>query len=292
MTISFDQNTLDKYNVTDDWNDCFWQIAKKKGTDEEFFIKQFLRPKYPSLGTDAKQRQIRAETWFNDRKKIFDAVDKKCGPRGSLVIPVAFFRKNSTYYKITAKIPDGYTVNDVVKLSINDKLQVFLTMAGALEILHEENFVHADLKPQNILITKSLTGNMTCKIIDFDSGFYEGSFSADEMDTDVPNTPEYASPEVIRCNLGIPEQKIGPNRALKNEIDCKSDIFSLGLIFHECLTGKRIEHSGYGSPAGKALNEILKLGDNIPSYLSILIQSMVQKARNCRRICNRCMRPV
>lgn len=90
-------------------------------------------------------------------------------------------------------------------------------VCSALEAAHSAGVVHRDLKPQNIMIEQD--GHVL--VMDFgiaQSGQTRGS----TLTVGVVGTPDYMSPE----------------QALSAEIDARSDIFSLGLIFYEMLTGK------------------------------------------------------
>lgn len=265
---------------------CDWQITTRKGTDDEYFIKRYLSPKYPREGSKFFDRDEKiATSWFKERKDIFDKVSSACRDTGSLVIPVEFFRDGHSYYKITRKVDfeKFISTDQISKLPMNDRLILLRIMCYALKHLHNNGIVHSDLKPGklyskyyepgNILITKGVTGKYICKIIDFDDSFYEGK--PPEV---APGTPEYYSPEIVMYNIGIGEiGKQEPDKTYRDKITCKSDIFALGLIFHEFLTGKQIEHEGYGSTGAKALHEELTLDESLPPCLSELLQSMVQK---------------
>ncbi|MGD2121954.1 MAG: serine/threonine-protein kinase [Gemmatimonadota bacterium] len=113
---------------------------------------------------------------------------------------------------------------DRMRLSLRERLKVFLTVLGALEHAHRNLVVHRDLKPSNILVLPS--GDV--KLLDFGIAKLLNPTLAGD---DVPVTrfdqraltPEYASPEQIRGEA----------------ITTASDVFSLGVVLYELLSGYR-----------------------------------------------------
>lgn len=95
--------------------------------------------------------------------------------------------------------------------------------ADALQIAHDAGIVHRDLKPDNIMVTKARDGSDLVKVVDF--GIAKASSSDAQKVTKtglVVGTPEYMSPEQLAGD----------------KLDGRSDIYSLGLVAFNCLTGK------------------------------------------------------
>ncbi|MBK8268780.1 MAG: serine/threonine protein kinase [Planctomycetes bacterium] len=110
---------------------------------------------------------------------------------------------------------------DEQRLSTTQRLNLFLAVCNAVGYAHQRLVVHRDLKPANILVTK----NATLKLLDF--GIAKVLSDAEPVLTTAPVdrrlTPEYASPEQIAGN----------------RITTSSDVYSLGVVLYELLTGIR-----------------------------------------------------
>jgi eukaryotic-like serine/threonine-protein kinase len=109
------------------------------------------------------------------------------------------------------------------RLGISDRLALFLQVLEAVRFAHEKQVIHRDLKPSNILVTESAQ----VRLLDFGiAKLLEGPEADQTPLTSIYGralTPDYASPELL-CG---------------DSVDERSDVYSLGVLLYELLTGTR-----------------------------------------------------
>jgi eukaryotic-like serine/threonine-protein kinase len=117
---------------------------------------------------------------------------------------------------------------DEARLGIRERLELFVQICQAVQHAHQKGIIHRDLKPSNILVT-IIDGRPVPKIIDFGvAKATSGRLTNESLYTQfgaVVGTLEYMSPEQAGYS-GV-------------DIDTRSDIYSLGVILYELLTGLR-----------------------------------------------------
>jgi eukaryotic-like serine/threonine-protein kinase len=115
---------------------------------------------------------------------------------------------------------------DQQSLSIADRMQLFIQVCQAVQHAHQKGIIHRDLKPSNVLITLH-DDKAVPKIIDFGvAKAIEGKLTEKTLFTgfhQLIGTPTYMSPEQAQLS-GI-------------DVDTRSDIYSLGVLLYELLTG-------------------------------------------------------
>ncbi|MGA3333560.1 MAG: serine/threonine-protein kinase [Terracidiphilus sp.] len=110
-------------------------------------------------------------------------------------------------------------LNEQRKLPIERAVSLTLAICDALDNLHKHGVVHRDLKPENIMVC----GGGRIKIIDFGIALKEDARRITPIGiTPALGTPDYISPEQVKGRRG----------------DQRSDVYSLGAIFYEMLTGQ------------------------------------------------------
>jgi serine/threonine protein kinase/tetratricopeptide (TPR) repeat protein len=117
---------------------------------------------------------------------------------------------------------------DEMKLTLQARLELFVPICQAVQHAHQKGIVHRDLKPANILVTM-IDGKPVPKVIDFGvAKATSGKLTEETMSTGfgaVVGTLEYMAPE----QAGFSGE----------DIDTRADIYSLGVILYELLTGLR-----------------------------------------------------
>ena len=174
---------------------------------------------------------------------------------------------------------DGKTLKELIvengKLNYTVAISIAIQIAKALECAHKNNIIHRDVKPQNILVTES----GIVKVTDF--GIAKSSTSATITNTTtIMGSAHYLSPEQAKGTF----------------IDLRSDIYSLGIVLYEMVTG--ILPFDGESPVTIALKHIQsepvepnKHNASIPDSLNNLIMKAVSKEsinryQNCRELIN------
>ena len=127
------------------------------------------------------------------------------------------------FYYFAMEYVDGETLADVLaregRLPEARALAVATDVARALDHAHHKGLIHRDVKPANIMITRD--GRV--RVTDFGLARLAGAAAADADPERFVGTPAYAAPEQVRS---------------EPDIDCRADIFALGVTLFQMLTGE------------------------------------------------------
>ena len=170
---------------------------------------------------------------------------------------------------ISMEYIEGQTLRELLSrepLSINKTIEFGISTARALECAHDMGIIHRDIKPENIMIT---CDGIT-KVMDFGLAKIQGA-SMLTMEGEVLGTISYMSPQQTQGET----------------IDQRSDIFSLGVILYELLTGHLPFYGDYDMAIIYAIiNEdpspLREINDQIPIPLEQVIMKCLQKDLSSR----------
>src|SRR6202023_1504577 len=126
---------------------------------------------------------------------------------------------------------EGIDLRQAIKdhpLEVDEACEIALQACEALVQVHAAGIVHRDLKPSNLFVTRRADGSPCVKLLDFGiSKFgWDGDSGTDPALTataTIMGSPSYMSPEQLKST---------------KEVDARSDVWSLGAVLYEALTGK------------------------------------------------------
>ncbi len=243
-----------------------WGFGKKDG--QTYFIKKFLSPVYPPengrLGKRiVEKKKAMCARYEAEKRELFWNINEVSD--GNLLRIHEFFRCGTHYYISTEKVDAIDFEKEVLRLSMDEKVVLMKVLCHALNSLHNAGLIHGDIKLSNVLFYRTEKNTVSARIIDIDSCF--------RKDRPPKNTDElvgdfvYLSPDYYRFMSG-------QTTTVLDQID----IFSMGLVFHELLTGKLpdYDHEKYRYLYESVLAGHKPVPDpSIPPQLRNFIQSML-----------------
>lgn len=164
---------------------------------------------------------------------------------------------------------DGITLRDFIQhkngLIVESRVfDIYDQILDAFAYAHKKGIVHRDIKPSNIVLTPDKEGSFSVKVLDFGIATIISETREDEKNW-VVGTPSYMSPEQVTGGT----------------VDARSDIYALGVLLHQMLTG----HAPYDETTlsevrikDKVLNEPLPRMKTYYPYISDKMQKIVDKA--------------
>ncbi len=159
------------------------------------------------------------------------------------------------------------------EIELVDKIHILRQSCNALQAIHHQGIVHRDIKPGNILLDEDPSGAIHVKVTDLGIAKHVSETDAprDKSQSKVPGTPKYLSPEQIRLK----------------SVDGRADIFSLGIVAYEMLTGATPFKADTSEEYLRAnLDDtaapIHHVNDDIPAFLNPMIERMLAKGREER----------
>jgi predicted ATPase len=190
--------------------------------------------------------------------------------RHANVATVLHLGRTGSSYFYAMEFVEGQTLENFIKrsarLEVKLALEIVSQVATGLEAVHERKLVHRDIKPTNIMVSFKDDGRVTAKIIDLGLAkavSEAGSQSAISTPGAFAGTLEFASPEQF---AGV-------------SVDIRSDLYSLGVVLWEMLTGR----TPFGGTAGEVMYQHqraplpLELLKAVPQPAIVLLEVLLEK---------------
>jgi eukaryotic-like serine/threonine-protein kinase len=188
-------------------------VARNLATNAEVAAKVLL-PERAVVG-DALDRfrieaQVTASLSHRGIVRAFDLVELDPA-KGSLLLVMELLQGQSL----------GQRLEQAGRLPVAEALRVILPILSALDHAHQVGVVHRDLKPDNVFLATDPDGHLTPKLLDFGISKMRHASGAITARGALVGTPFYMSPEQARGDA----------------VDGRSDLFGVGILLYECLSG-------------------------------------------------------
>jgi len=234
--------------------------GRERGTRRRVAIKHVVR-----RGPEDDRFLEQTENEFQIASKLEHPALRRCLD----IVRVRRWLKTQELFLIMEYV-DGTRLEDLYRerrpTRFERVLEVFVQVAEGLRAMHRQGYVHADIKPNNILITPA----WRAKIIDFGQSCPLGHTKAR-----IQGTPDYIAPEQVRLN----------------PLDQRTDVYNFGATMYWVVTGKAFSTILPNAPAGTRKMDVDSRRRNdaphlihaaVPLPLSVLIMECCQNERDKR----------
>jgi serine/threonine protein kinase len=184
---------------------------------------------------------------------------------------------------IASEFVEGPTLRQKLlpgKLALNAAIEISIQIASALAAAHDAGIVHRDIKPENVIVRN----DGLVKVLDFGiAKLGEAKFAGQTLVGSSIVTSSISQPGMV---LGTAKY-MSPEQARGQDVDARSDIFSLGSVMYELFTGKE---PFVGATASDVIAEILKAepapplesAPDLPLEVERILGKALRKDRNTR----------
>lgn len=219
--------TLHGYMIEEkDW------VARPNGKENSVIIDNsayiIIRLNWPRFLDNAEKQNANRETdrWFLVHREIMELIPEE--KKTELGIPIDIFDENGFFY-IVYKEQEGIklSMDDINSLEKSEKIDVLLKVSSVIKMLHDNGIVHGELNPGCIEIYKGYDASIQVQILGFENYFFEKKKNISPCTYSVWMSPEMALYQNSVTNAS------GASHKYLQYISSMSDIFSLGLIFHQ-----------------------------------------------------------
>jgi tetratricopeptide (TPR) repeat protein len=180
-----------------------------------------------------------------------------------------FGEDDGTVYAVT-ELLEGRTLRDALRegpMPVDRVAAIALAVAEGLAAAHDRGIVHRDLKPENLFLTR----DGRTKILDFGLAAYAGTAVSGDA-THTPTRTSLTTPGVV---MGTTDY-LSPEQVRGGAVDARSDLFALGTVIWEMLSGARPFHRETGAETMAAI-----LREPPPGLPRGVPRSLARVARRC-----------
>jgi serine/threonine protein kinase/tetratricopeptide (TPR) repeat protein len=179
---------------------------------------------------------------------------------------------DSTYF-IATEFIDGTTLRTLIRrnpLPLERVIEIAIQTASALTAAHEVNIIHRDIKPENIM----LRGDGYLKVLDFGLAKLLQQSSPDPEALTLANTAD----GIVLGTLSY----MSPEQARGTDVDARTDIWSLGVVLYEMLTGRQpFEGTTMSDVLASVLDHepapVMRYAPTVPADLERIIRKTLAK---------------
>jgi eukaryotic-like serine/threonine-protein kinase len=200
-----------------------------------------------------RKNEPEEDIYIQQAKTEYEAAQKLNHPA---IAKVYDFRQKKSWFKVTGcellmEFVDGKSLDEVEAPELGQLVLIFCQVASALSHMHRRGVYHGDLKPHNIMLSKS--GQI--KLIDFGTAWLRG-----QDKSRVQGTPQFMAPEQVT----------------EKEVNDKTDIYNLGATMYRMFTGRFVQQ-GMPKPGDERRVTVPnKVNPRIPGPLNDLIVACIQ----------------
>lgn len=206
---------------------------------------------------------------FTKDLKIIESFRKESQAAASLshpnIVNVYDVGREGNIFYIVMELIEGRVLSDIIKedgpMDYRKAIEIGKQMASALSLAHKNHIIHRDVKPHNILITE----DGVAKITDFGIAKAADSATIVGHSNTIMGSVHYFSPEQARGGY----------------VDEKSDIYSLGIVLYELVTGRvPFEADNPVAVALMHINEEILPPSQLVEGLPAAVENIIMKATN------------
>ncbi len=206
-------------------------VARNEATDAEVAVKILITSGKTSVIVDEehilrfrREAHAAAQLYHRGIVRIFDLVELTTPGEEALILVMELLRGETLASHIDVKR----------RFTLQETAAIAVPLLSALAHAHAQGIVHRDLKPENVFLVVDPDGHVIPKILDFGiSKLTQPTVPRITTDGAMLGTPNYMSPEQARGQI---------------DIDARSDVFAVGILLYEMLSGVNpFAHGSYHS---------------------------------------------